>query len=56
MIGAEADEDIVDVYVERVQLFIDGRVPGFLRLWYGGGRLLGIGKDDEPLDKDARPF
>ena len=22
----------------------------------GGGRLVGIGKDDEPLDKDARPL
>jgi len=54
MIGAESDEDIVGVYVERVQLFIDGRVPGFLRPWYGGGRLVGIGKNDEPFDKDAR--
>ena len=56
MIGAKGDEDIIDVYVERAQLFTDGRVPGFLRPWYGGGRLVDIGKDDEPLDKDARPL
>ena len=33
MIGAEGDEDIVAVYVERVQLFLDGRAPAFLRQW-----------------------
>ena len=56
MVGAEGDQDIINVYVERVQVFLDGRAPAYMRQWYGGGRLVGIGKDDEPLDKDARPL
>ena len=28
----------------------------FLRQWYAGGGLVGIGKDDKPLDEDARPI
>jgi len=56
MVGAEGDQDIINVYVERVQVFLDGRAPAYMHQWYGGGRLVGIGKDDEPLDKDARPL
>eukprot|EP00973_Karenia_brevis_P001711 233044-Karenia_brevis.AAC.1 len=37
-------------------LFVEGRVPKFLSQWYGGGTLVGIGKDDQPLDVDARPI
>ena len=37
-------------------LFIEGRVPTFLKRWYGGGTLIGIGKDGRPLDEDARPI
>ena len=36
--------------------FLEGRVPKFLRQWYAGGTLIGIGKDDKPLDEDARPI
>ena len=31
-------------------------MPGHLRPWFAGGTLVGIGKDDEPLDVDARPI
>jgi hypothetical protein len=31
-------------------------VPGHLPPWFAGGSLVGIGKDDEPLDVDARPI
>jgi len=37
-------------------LFVEGRVPSFLKEWYAGGTLVGIGKDDKPLDEDARPI
>ena len=56
MIGAEGDEDILGVYTERIQIFVDGRVPAYLRQWYGGGTLVGTGKDGKPLDEDARPL
>eukprot|EP00973_Karenia_brevis_P087744 12170370-Karenia_brevis.AAC.1 len=36
--------------------FVEGRVPRYLRKWYGGGTLIGIGKDDKPLDEEARPI
>jgi hypothetical protein len=37
-------------------LFVEGRVPRFLAQWYAGGTLVGIGKDDKPLEEDARPI
>eukprot|EP00973_Karenia_brevis_P056306 7831721-Karenia_brevis.AAC.1 len=37
-------------------LFAEGRVPRYLKRWYGGGNLVGIGKDDKPIDEDARPI
>ena len=37
-------------------LFVEGRVANFLRQWYAGGALVGIGKDDQPLEVDARPI
>jgi len=46
----------VGVMVAFAQLFVDGSVPRYLRQWYGGGTLVGIGKDDKPLDEDARPI
>ena len=39
-----------------VMLFVDARAPKCLRRWYAGGSLVGIGKDDLPLDQDARPI
>ena len=36
--------------------WMGGRLPFCVNGNYGGGRLVGIGKDDEPLDKDARPL
>ena len=56
MIGAGGDEDIIGVYTERIHIFLDGRVPAHLRKWYAGGILVGTGKDDKPLDEDARPL
>ena len=56
MIGDEGDEDALAIYTEHVQLFIDGKVPKYLRKWFGGGKLVGTGKDDKPLTEDARPL
>ena len=47
---------MVNVFVELVQLFVDGRAPEYLRQFYGGGNLTGIGKDGVPLEEDARPI
>ena len=41
---------------EVTMLFVEGKVPRFLRQWYAGGTLVGIGKDDKPWDEDARPI
>ena len=37
-------------------LFVEGKAPKFLKQWYGGGKLIGIGKDGKPLTEDARPI
>ena len=39
-----------------MQLFADGRAPQYLRRWYGGGALVGIGKPGTSLDEDTRPI
>ena len=39
-----------------MQVFVDGRAPGYLRPFYGGGSLVGMAKDGKPLDEDARPL
>ena len=39
-----------------VLLFMEASVPKYLQPWLGGGRLVGIGKNDAPLDVDARPL
>ena len=31
-------------------------MPRYLQRWYGDGTLVGIDKDDQPLDQDARPM
>ena len=54
--GDEPEDEIVDVFVAFVQLLVDGLAPGYLRQWYGGGRLVGVGKDGKPLSEDARPI
>ena len=56
VIGDDIEDPIVGVMVAFAQLFVDGLVPRYLRQWYGGGTLVGIGKDDKPLDEDARPI
>ena len=43
--GDDVEDPIVIVFGDFVQLIVDGNVPGYLRQWYGGGRLVGIGKD-----------
>eukprot|EP00973_Karenia_brevis_P063129 8776423-Karenia_brevis.AAC.1 len=37
-------------------LLVEGCVPRYLRRWCGGGSLVGIGKDDKPIEEDARPI
>ena len=56
VLGNDAEDPVVGVFAAFVQLFVDGAVPPYLRQWYGGGLLIGIGKDDKPLDEDARPI
>ena len=55
--SGKGDEDACNiVFREFVQLLADGRAPSHLRQWFGGGSLVGVGKDDKPLDVDARPI
>ena len=55
--AGKGDEDACNiVFREFVQLLVDGRAPSHLRQWFGGGSLVGVGKDDKPLDVDARPI
>ena len=56
LIGVSGEDPCVDAMHQVAVLFVEGRVPGYLRRWYGGGTLIGIGKDGKPLDEDARPI
>eukprot|EP00973_Karenia_brevis_P066135 9194021-Karenia_brevis.AAC.1 len=56
MVGEDGDDPCVDAMYRVSMLFVEGKVPRFLRRWYGGGGLVGIGKDDKPIDEDARPI
>ena len=56
MIGEAGDDPCVLAMHQVMMLFVEGRVPNHLRVWYAGGTLVGIGKDGEPLDVDARPI
>eukprot|EP00973_Karenia_brevis_P016385 2244397-Karenia_brevis.AAC.1 len=56
MVGEGGDDPCVEAMYRVAMLFVEGRVPRYLRQWYGGGTLIGIGKDDKPLDEDARPI
>jgi len=56
MVGDDGDDPCVEAIFRVVMLFVEARVPKYLRRWYAGGSLVGIGKDDLPLDQDARPI
>jgi len=56
LVGEKGEDPCVQAMFEVTMLFVEGRVPRFLRQWYAGGTLVGIGKDDKPLDEDARPI
>ncbi len=56
LVGEGGDAPCVQALFDVTMLFVEGRVPNFLRQWYAGGTLVGIGKDDKPLDEDARPI
>ena len=56
LVGEDGDDPRVQATFQLSVLFVEGRVPRFLRQWYAGGTLVGIGKDDKPLDEDARPI
>ena len=36
LVGDDPEDEIVDVFVAFVQLFVDGLAPRYLRQWYGG--------------------
>lgn len=40
------EDPIVGALVAFAQLFVHGCAPRYLRQWYGGGSLVGIGKVD----------
>jgi hypothetical protein len=56
VVGEDGEDPCVQAMFHLSMLFVEGRVPRFLRQWYAGGTLVGIGKDDKPLDEDARPI
>eukprot|EP00973_Karenia_brevis_P094663 12423568-Karenia_brevis.AAC.1 len=56
MVGEGGDDPCVGAMHRVAMLFVEGRVPKYLRRWYAGGNLVGIGKDDMPVDEDARPI
>ena len=56
MVGEEGDDPCVEAIFRVVMLFVEGKAPRYLQKWYGGGTLIGIEKDDLPLDEDARPI
>jgi len=56
LVGESGEDPCVQAMFEVTMLFVEGRVPRFLRQWFAGGTLVGIGKDDKPLDEDARPI
>ena len=55
-ISSDEDDGCSALFAELVQLFADGNAPTYLRPWYGGGSLMGVGKAGKPLDVDARPI
>ena len=56
LVGENGEDPCVQAMFEVTMLFVEGRVPKYLSQWYAGGTLVGIGKDDKPLDEDARPI
>ena len=56
MVGEEGDDPCVEAIFRVVMLFVEGKAPRYLQRWYAGGTLVGIEKDDLPLDEDARPI
>ena len=62
MLGQRPDEEpIAKLFRDLVQLLADGKVPEYLRPFFGGGRLVGVGKKDGSgnlisLEADARPI
>ena len=55
-LAAEDDDGCGALFTDFIQLLADGQAPTYLRQWYGGGGLMGVGKPDKPLDEDARPI
>ena len=56
LVGETGEDPCVQAMFEVSMLFVEGRVSRFLRQWHAGGSLVGKGKDDKPLDEDARPI
>ena len=54
MVGEEGDDPVVRAIFEVTMLFVEGKAPKFLKQWYSGGKLIGIGKDGKPLTENAR--
>ena len=55
-IGRGDDDPYVQTFRDLAQLFADGYAPSYLRSWYGGGSLVGVGKPGKSLEEDARPI
>ena len=55
-LGSANDDEILPVFCDFAQLLADGKAPGGVRAWLCGGTLVGVGKANVPLDKDARPI
>ena len=47
MVGDDGDDACVEAMFRLAMLFVEGWVPRYLKRWYGGGNLAGIGKDDK---------
>ena len=62
MIGQQNhDDSMARLFRDMVQLLADGQASPFLRPFFGGGRLVGVGKKDASgnpisLETDARPI
>ena len=55
LVGKTGEDPCVQAMFEVTMMLVEGRATRFLRQWYAGRTLVGIGRDDKPLDEDARP-
>ena len=56
LVAESGGDPCVQAMLKVTLLFVEGRLPRFLRERYAGGTLMDIGKDDTPLHEDAQPI